>query len=296
MRIVIAGGTGFLGSTLDQELTRRGHTITVLTRRAPAAGQVQWTPNGTVGEWAKAIDGADAVVNLAGEPLDAGRWTAERKATIDLSRTHATRSLATAILQVSRRPAVFLSASAIGYYGPHDDQVLTEDAPAGTDFLATVCNQWEWEAQVVKQPTRVVLLRTGLVLDRAQGALPVMLPPFKLFAGGRMGSGTQYWSWIHIRDWLGIAIWALESEKAAGPVNLTAPHPVTNAEFARTLGRALHRPALFPAPAPILRLVLGEMADALLLGGQRVVPQQAQWGGYAFQYPRLEPALESLLH
>lgn len=294
-RVVIAGGTGFLGSALAAALGGQGYATVVLTRRRPAPGEVQWAPTGQSGEWAAALDDAAAVVNLAGEPLEAGRWTAERKAVIDDSRTRATRSLTVAIGEARHPPPVFLSSSAIGYYGPHEDEVLTESSPAGTDFLATVCNQWEWEAQAAGDRTRVVLLRTGLVLDRARGALPAIARPFRLFAGGPLGSGRQYWSWIHLVDWVGIVLWALESGTVSGAVNLTAPNPVTNADFSRALGRALRRPAFMPAPAPVLRLLLGEMADALLLGGQRVVPERAQWGGYAFQYPTLAPALANLL-
>lgn len=294
LRVVVAGGTGFLGSALVTQLTTDGHDVTVLTRRARTARDVAWTPDGTAGDWARAIDGADAVVNLAGESIGGGYWTVDRKARIDESRMEATRSIVAAIKAASRKPAVLLNASAVGYYGPHGGETLTEDATAGTDFLATVCNQWEWEAQAAQSMTRVVLLRTGLVLHRSGGALPSIARPFRFFAGGPVGSGNQYWSWIHRDDWVAMAIWALTRDRIAGPLNLTAPAPVTNREFAATLGSVLKRPSWLPAPAFALQLVLGEMADALLLSGQFVLPFKAEWDGYHFHYPTLRSALDAI--
>lgn len=294
LRVIVAGGTGFLGSALVTQLTTDGHDVTVLTRRARTARDVVWTPDGTAGDWARAIDGADAVVNLAGESIGGGYWTVDRKARIDESRMEATRSIVAAIKAASRKPAVLLNASAVGYYGPHGGETLTEDATAGTDFLATVCNQWEWEAQAAQSMTRVVLLRTGLVLHRSGGALPSIARPFRFFAGGPVGSGNQYWSWIHRDDWVAMAIWALTRDRIAGPLNLTAPAPVTNREFAATLGSVLKRPSWLPAPAFALQLVLGEMADALLLSGQFVLPFKAEWNGYHFRYSTLRPALDAI--
>lgn len=295
MRVVVAGGTGFLGSALAAQLTAQGHDVVVLTRRPRGPRDVAWNPDGTAGEWASAIDGADAVVNLAGESIAGGWWTAARKRMIDESRMQATRSLVAAIKAATRKPAVFISASAVGFYGARGEEPLTEEASAGTGFLALVCNQWEWEAQAAQSMTRVVLLRTGLVLHRSGGALPAIMRPFKLFGGGPVGSGNQYWSWIHRDDWVGMVRWALAHEEIAGPLNVTAPAPVTNREFASTLGSVLHRPAWFPTPAFVLHLVLGEMADALLLGGQFVVPFKAEWGGYHFKYPTLRSALTAAL-
>ena len=295
MKVVVAGGTGLLGSALVGALTRAGHTVTVLARTPKAVGQVAWTPDGTTGAWAAVVDGADAVVNLAGESIAGSRWTDDRKAAIDNSRIHATRSLANAIKSAARPPSVFLSGSAVGYYGPRGDEIVTEDTAAGTDFLATVCNQWEWEAQQVPDATRVVLLRTGLVLDGAGGALPQIVKPFRMMVGGPVGSGRQYWSWIHIDDWVGIALRALESSRLSGPINVTAPHPVTNAEFAHMVGLVLKVPSMVHTPGFVLRAMLGEMADALLLTGQRALPRKAHWDGYAFRFPDLKPALDAAL-
>jgi len=304
MRIVIAGGTGFLGRALTDVLGRDRHDVSVLSRRVvastgphgPSAQTVVWTPDGGAGSWAAALDGADAVINLAGESIGEGRWSAARKAAILDSRLTATRSLVAAIRQASAPPRTLLSASAVGYYGTRGDEVLTEAAGAGADFLAGVCTQWEEEARRAESPrTRVITLRTGLVLDRHAGALPRMLTPFRFGVGGRLGSGRQYWPWIHHQDWVALVRFLLLNPSAAGAVNAAAPLPVTNAEFTTALGRAMRRPALMPAPAFMLRIVLGEMADALLLASQRVVPTKAQELGFTFTYPRIDQALEDIL-
>ncbi len=295
MRVVVAGGTGLLGSALIPRLEADGHTVTILSRAPRGPREVAWHPDGTAGEWATALDGADAVINLSGASISEGRWTPDRKAIIDSSRVHPTRSLANAIGQLSRPPAVFISGSAVGYYGPCGDEALTEDSPAGTDFLAGVCNQWEWEAQVASRWTRVVLLRTGLVLHPTGGALPEIVRPFRFYAGGPMGSGQQYWSWIHIEDWVEMVCWALKAEPLDGALNVTAPNPVRNREFAAAVGAVLHRPSWLATPGAALRIALGEMADALLLNGQRVLPARAEWSGYAFRHPDLLPALQALL-
>jgi hypothetical protein len=298
MKIVIAGGTGFLGRPLTAALLREGHEVAVLTRsagRSPAGARaVTWTPNGETGPWASAIDGAGAVVNLAGESISK-RWTAAQKQRIVDSRLHATRSLVVAINGATRAPAVFVSGSAVGYYGPRGDEPATETTPPGTDFLAQVCRQWEQEAlRAESGQTRVVCIRTGVVLARDGGALPQMLPPFWFGAGGPVGSGRQFWPWIHRDDWIALVQWAIATPAASGAVNVTAPHPATSKEFARALGRAMHRPAVMPAPAFALRLLLGEMADALLLSGQNAVPEKAQRAGFAFRYPKIDAALASL--
>jgi uncharacterized protein len=294
MQVLIAGGTGFLGRPLADRLRRDGHQVRVLSRRPSSAHELAWTPDGGVGPWAAALDEVDVVVNLAGESIAGGRWTAAHKARIRDSRIRATRSLVTAIQQSARHPSVFLSGSAIGYYGPRGDEPVTEDGQAGDDFLATVCRDWETEALRAAGTTRVVLLRTGLVLSKDGGALPQMALPFKLFAGGPVGSGRQYYSWVHRDDWVSIANWALRTAAVSGPLNLTAPAPVANREFSQTLGRVLRRPAFLPAPAFALRIALGEMADALLLTGQRVLPAKAEAHGFRFAYRDLEPALRAI--
>jgi uncharacterized protein (TIGR01777 family) len=294
MQIVVAGGTGFLGRPLVRRLEVEGHTVRVLSRRPRAPGEIAWTPDGSAGPWAAAIDGADAVINLAGESIAGGRWTAARKARIRDSRIRATRSLVTAIEQSGRRPPVLVSASGVGYYGAHGDEVITEASAPGDDLLASVCRDWETEALRAAATSRVVLLRTGLVLEKDGGALPPMALPFKLFAGGPVGSGRQYNSWIHRDDWIGLVAWALRTPGVSGPLNMTAPNPVTNREFARALGRVLGRPSFMPAPAFAMRIVLGEMADALLLTGQRVLPAKATSLGYTFAHTDLDAALRAI--
>ncbi len=293
MHVVIAGGTGFLGTPLADALRAAGHHVQILSRRA-GAGTLAWIPDGTAGPWAAALEQADAVINLAGESIAGGRWTAARKARIRDSRMRATRSLVTAIEGAQRRPAVLISASGVDYYGPHGDELLTERTPPGDGFLATVCRDWETEALRAAPATRVVLLRTGIALARDGGALPQMALPFRLFAGGPVGSGRQYYPWIHRDDWVRMVAWALQTPPVSGPLNVTAPNPVPNREFARTLGRVLGRPSIVPAPAFALRLALGEMADALLLTGKRVIPAQAQALGFRFEYPELERALREI--
>jgi uncharacterized protein (TIGR01777 family) len=296
MRIVIAGATGFLGAPLAAACTAAGHDVVVLSRRpGQTPATTRWQPDGTLGPWARVLDGAGAVVNLAGESIAGRRWTAAHKQRILDSRVRATRSLAAAIREAVNPPAVLVNGSAVGYYGPHGDEVITEAAAPGTDFLADVCVQWEREAAAAGSArTRVVCIRTGLALERDGGALPQMLPPFRFGAGGPVGSGRQYWPWIHRADWIRLVLWAIDSPSVHGPVNATAPEPVTNREFAHTLGRVMRRPAFMPAPGFALRLILGEMADALLLTGQRAVPDTAQRAGFPFTYRTLDAALRAL--
>jgi hypothetical protein len=306
MLIVIAGGTGFLGQPLATSLAAEGHAVVVLTRRrvAPAPGHptagsigyVEWSPDGTLGPWSRTLEGAGALINLAGESIAARRWTPTHKAQIVDSRRGATKSLVAAIGGAHQPPRVFLSASAVGYYGDRGDEVLTEQSPPGTDFLANVAVEWEhWAAGAQSPQTRVALLRTGIVLDPHGGALARMILPFKAFVGGPLGSGRQFMSWIHRGDWLALVRWITTNEAMSGPINMTAPEPVTNAEFSKELGRALGRPGLLPAPAFALRIILGEMADPLLLASQRVLPARAESLGFQFSYPRLGPALHALL-
>ena len=287
MKVIIAGGTGFLGTALAASLRADGHHVTIISRRPHGPDQVAWTDR-------TALEQADALVNLAGMSLDSGRWTEARKAEILHSRVHATERIVNALSQVSRRPSVFLNQSAVGFYGAHGAEALTEESPPGSDFLASVCVAWEAAAMKAAWTTRVVLLRTGLPLDPSGGALPRLALPFRFFAGGRLGSGEQYWSWIHLDDWIRMVRWAIDEPGIDGPLNVTAPAPATNRELADALGRAMHRPAFAPAPAFALRLLLGEMADALILSGQRVLPAKATRAGFQFRYPDLDSALQQI--
>jgi len=307
LRIVISGGTGFLGSPLAEMYAEEGHDVRVLTRSlmsgdfrhdpgtgAPGVTRVGWVPDGKSGPWATVLDGADAVINLAGESIDAGRWTPQRKARLRDSRLLATRSLATAILAVKAPPRVFVSSSAVGFYGPAGDQPLTEASPAGRGFLAGLCEDWEKEAQcVTRAETRLAIVRSGIVLERSGGALARMITPFRWFVGGRIGSGRQYFSWIHRLDWMELVRWMVQQQEVRGAINATAPEPVTNKELARALGRALHRPRLVPAPTFALKLIVGEMADSIVTG-QRVIPARAQALGYHFRYPDIDQAFRGI--
>lgn len=277
MRVVIAGGTGFLGRPLAAALAADGHMATALPRGSTDG-----------------VDGADVVINLAGESIAGRRWSATQKHRILDSRVTTTRQLVEAIRGAARPPRAFVSGSAVGYYGPRGDEVVTESTGSGEDFLAGVCVAWESEARRAADRTRVVCVRTGLVLERDGGALPQMLPPFWFGAGGPVGSGRQYWPWIHRADWIAIVLWAIDHEIVDGAINATAPTPVTNRAFASALGSAMHRPSFMPAPAFALKLLLGEMADALLLSGQRAVPEKAQRLGFTFRYPQLDGALNAL--
>ena len=301
MKIVIAGGTGFLGRPLAEALADAKNYVTLLTRGTagvsptPRVRLVQWTPDGQSGAWLAEIDGADAVINLAGEPIAAKRWSEEQKQRILDSRVRATRRLVEAITAAATPPPIFISGSAVGYYGPLGHEFVTEETPPGSDFLARVCVKWEAEAErASSKRTRVVCLRTGIVLAKDGGALAKMLPPFKLGVGGPVGSGRQYWPWIHRRDWVDLVRWAIVTPTVSGPINATSPNPATSAEFAQSLGHALYRPAFLPAPAFALRFMLGEMADSLLLSGQRAVPTKAQALWFTFHYPNLDEALRSL--
>jgi uncharacterized protein (TIGR01777 family) len=294
MRIVVAGGSGFLGRALVAHLGGEGHQLRVLTRTPRDAHDVAWSPGGGAADWVAEIADADAVINLAGEPIAEGRWSAARKQAIRSSRRHATRALVAAIQAVPRPPRVFISSSAVGIYGNRGNEPVTEESTPGSDFLASVCLDWEAAARDAAVTSRLVLIRTGLVLAREGGALPRLALPFRFYAGGRLGSGRQYVSWIALDDWMAMVAWALEQNAVTGPLNLTAPQPMTNAQFARVLGRVIHRPAAMPTPAFALRLALGEMADAMILGGQRVLPAKAQALGYQFRYSDLEAALRAV--
>jgi uncharacterized protein len=301
MKTIIAGGSGFLGRALARALVTAEHDVVLLTRgagRGPSSGgrAVTWTPDGSVGPWARELDGATAVVNLAGESIAGKRWSAAHKQRVRESRVLATRSLAAAVAGAGLPPQVFVSGSAVGYYGPHGDEVVTEDTPPGSDFLARVAVEWEAEAQPIATRSRLVFIRTGIVLDRNEGALPQMLPPFWFGVGGPVGSGKQYWPWIHRADWVDLVRFAIQSPSAAGPLNATAPNPVTNAEFAAALGRVLRRPAVMRVPGFALKLILGEMAGPLLLSGQRAVPARTEAIGVTFTYKLIDEALRSIFN
>jgi uncharacterized protein (TIGR01777 family) len=307
MRIVIAGGSGFLGSPLAEVYAEEGHDVRVLTRSlppgesrhesgtgVPGITRVGWKPDGESGPWAQAIDGADAVVNLAGESIGDKRWSPQRKALLRDSRIFPTRSLATAVRAAAKPPAVFISASGVDYYGAAGDERKTEESPAGTTYLAQLCEDWEGEARKADRPdVRIAIVRSGVVLERSGGALPRMVTPFKLFVGGRLGSGRQYLSWIHRLDWVEVVRWIVQTPEAAGPINATAPHPVTSRQFARALGSALRRPSFVPAPSFAMRLMVGEFAN-YVLSGQRVIPARAQALGYHFRYPEIDIAFRGI--
>ena len=255
---------------------------------------MEWNPDGVGAGLEKHLDGVDAVVNLAGEGIADKRWTSARKDALRSSRLLSTRTLVRAIKACANPPRVFVSGSGVGYYGAHDDEPVTEVTPPGSDFLARLCVEWEQEARAAEsRATRVVIVRTGLALDRDGGALSKMLLPFKLGLGATLGSGRQYMPWIHVDDWTAMVAWIISDERASGAFNVTAPEPVTNREFTRTLGRVLGRPAFFVGPAFVLQLALGELASALITG-QRVLPACAEQDGFRFSYPTLEPALRSL--
>jgi len=308
MRIVIAGGSGFLGRALSVRLRGAGHDVVVLTRdgaqprgrgsrdtESRAVRYAHWTPNGEAGDWAREIDGTDALINLAGAGIADKRWSAARKRVLWSSRILSTKSLIGALQKVSRRPSVLLQGSAAGYYGAFQDSpTIDETSPPGSDFLAQLCVAWEAEAQpAASLGCRVVFTRSSVVISRDGGALPKMMLPFTLFAGGPLASGRQVMSWIHIDDWIEMMLWAIEKSSVSGPVNLAAPEPVTNAEFSRALGRAMHRPSWIPVPGFALRLIVGEMANDALILGHRILPKRALQLGYVFRHPGVDEALAS---
>jgi uncharacterized protein (TIGR01777 family) len=299
MRILVSGSSGLIGSAISDALARDGHMIARLVRPASSArtqaGDVAWDPVARTFD-ADAADGADAVVHLAGASIADGRWTTARKNLLRASRIEATRHLVDSLAALARPPQIFLGASAIGYFGDRGDESLDERSAPGTDFLATLVQDWEREeAAAARFGARVVSMRTGIVLAGNGGALPRMVTPFKFGAGGRLGAGRQWMSWIALRDVVGIAQFALANADLAGPIDVVSPEPARNADFTRALAEVMHRPAIFPAPAFALRIALGEMADALLLSGQRVFPRRLQESGYAFAQTDLRSALREAL-
>ena len=297
MKILISGSHGLVGSALARSFIEEGHEVVRLVRyeRSSDTPEIEWHPNhGRIDP--QRLEGFEVVVHLAGESIASGRWNEEKKRSIRDSRIKGTLLLSETLAQLSRPPAVFISASAIGYYGNRGDELLTETSPPGNDFLASVCVEWEQATRpATEKGIRTVLARFGIILDRDGGALAKMLTPFRMGIGGRVGDGRQWMSWIALDDVVGALKFLSHDKAVSGPVNFVAPRPVTNAEFTRTLGRVLGRPTFFPIPAFGVRLAFGEMADALLLSSQKVEPTVLQNRGFAFYWPRLEPALQHLL-
>ncbi|WP_303291975.1 TIGR01777 family oxidoreductase [Marinobacter sp. SS5-14b] len=292
-RILITGGTGFIGRALCKELLAKGHSLTVYSRQKPevvtaVCGAVEATADLNL---LKAHVGFDVVFNLAGEGIADKRWSDARKQALLDSRVAVTQTLVNVIRTWRNLPGVLISGSAVGYYGDQGERLVTEDTPPHPEFTHKLCADWEQAALSLEaDAVRTCLSRTGVVVGKGGGFLQRMVLPFKLGLGGRLGSGRQYMPWVHRDDVVACLIWMMESEQAEGPYNVVSPAPVTNAEFTRTLAEVLHRPALFPAPAPVLKAVLGEMAG-LLLTGQNAVPARLQAEGFTFRYPNLKPAL-----
>lgn len=297
MKILITGSSGLVGTALLPSLKAKGHQVQRLVRSAPdkAAGEIEWNPERRMMS-ADSLEGAEAVIHLAGENVAEGRWTDEKKKRIRESRVKGTQLLSETLAQLHSKPQTLISASAIGFYGDRGDEVLTEQSASGSDFLSEVCREWELATKAAAQAgIRVANLRFGVILSAEGGALKKMLTPFKLGLGGKIGSGKQYISWITLDDAIGAIAFALETESLRGPVNVVTPQPVTNLEYTKTLGRVLSRPTVFAVPAFGARLAFGEMADALLLSSQRVEPARLKEAGFEFQYPELEGALRHIL-
>jgi uncharacterized protein (TIGR01777 family) len=301
MKVLIPGGSGLVGRALSQELLSNGHSVLILSRRRgaipglPAGAQVTAWNGTSVEDLRPLLEGIDAVVNLAGESIGAGRWTAARKRAILESRTETSRAVADALLAAGNRNAVLVQASAVGIYGPREDEEVSEDGSVGDDFLAKVCREWEAASESVEAAgLRRVVIRTGVVLSTDGGALPKMLLPFRLFVGGPLGNGRQFVPWIHIADEAAAIRFLLEDQQARGPFNLVAPGTVTNRQLGQAIGKILGRPSMLPTPALALRATLGEMST-LLLDGQRVKPKRLLGAGYKFKFPELRPALRDLL-
>jgi hypothetical protein len=300
MKILVTGATGLVGTALVAALAREGHTVCRLVRSVTksaggtvGAFDVPWDPE--TGNLGGAAVGAEAVVNLSGASIGAGRWTDARKKVLRSSRVDSTRALVRALETMNAKPGVLVSASAVGFYGNRGDEILTEESKSGNDFLGNLTKDWEAAALRAEQfATRVVLARFGIILASQGGALPEMMLPFKFGVGGRIGDGQQWMSWVTLEDVVAILRLALIKRELRGPINVVAPEPVRNADFVKELAKAMHRPAIFPAPAVALRLAMGEMADALLLSSQRAVPQKLTREGYSFASHNLRDALETV--
>ncbi len=301
MRVLITGGSGLIGQALALDLANDGNEVIVLSRHPNNLGGLpdritaaKWDALTSEG-WYHLADGADALVNLAGESIGSGRWTAERKHEIIKSRLQSGRAIVEALDKVAHKPRVLVQASAVGYYGNSGDRQLTETSPRGSDFLAELSSEWEASTEPVERlGVRRAAVRTGVVLSCKGGALPKMLLPFKFFAGGRLGNGRQWFPWIHIHDEVKAIRFLIEKPTARGPFNLTAPYPLTNAEFSRLLGKHLKRPSSFPVPRFVLRMVFGEMAS-VLLEGQQAIPDGLLKEGFSFKFPEAGSAIQDLL-
>jgi uncharacterized protein (TIGR01777 family) len=296
MKILISGSHGLVGSALIQSLEAQGHEVFRLVRYAPSSrSEIEWSPDRYSIALAR-IEGFDAVVSLAGESIAEGRWTDEKKRRIRESRVKGTKLLGDALANLTAPPRTFICASAIGYYGNRGDELLTEESARGDDFLSDVCAEWEQATSLAAEKgIRVVNARFGIILDQKGGALKKMLPPFRMGVGGKLGSGKQWMSWITLDDVIGALNFALANEAVSGPVHYVAPNPVTNVEFTKTLGKVLSRPTLFPVPAFAIKLLFGEMGEALLLGSQRVKPSRLEQAGYQFKHAQLEAGLRDVL-
>jgi uncharacterized protein (TIGR01777 family) len=302
MNVLVTGGTGFIGSALVERLAMENHRVLLLSRRAQAlraASQgmvraVQWDGK-TIGPWVRELEGLDAVVNLAGESIGAKRWTWRRRVLLVDSRIEPTRALVAAIASVETKPALLINASAVGYYGDVERGDVTEIHPSGTDFLARLCERWEKEASRAEEyGVRVIRMRFGIVLETGGGALKKMVVPFRFFVGGPLGSGRQWFPWVHRDDVIGAITFSLMDPNISGPVNVSAPDIVTMTEFARALGKAMHRPTWVRVPVLVLKVALGEMAGTVI-SGQCVISRKLQDAGYAFRYPKLDEALRAIM-
>ncbi len=293
MNILITGGTGFIGSALSRKLKNSGHNVTVTTRRqSDSKEKLTWSPPGLIPE--SKLSNIDAVINLAGESIASGRWTAERKKRLISSRVETTRALVESIKNSDPGPKILISASAVGFYGQHGDEEVTENTGQGTDFLAEICRAWESEALKAQESgLRVVIMRFGTVLESDGGALLKMITPFKLFLGGPLGSGRQWFPWVHRDDLTGIIKYAMDNKSMSGPFNVTSPQAVTNREFSDALGRALNRPSCLPVPGFVLKIVFGELSS-ILLTGQKVLPEKILNAGFKFKYPDIDGALRAI--
>lgn len=302
MRVVVAGGSGLIGRKLIDSLLQAHHEVTLISRTPEKVMKyftgvyARFWDTKNITALTDILDGTDAVINLTGESIASKRWTQIQKERILGSRIESTQAIFGAIRHSQRKPLVLLNASAVGYYGNVPEGEVTESAPQGTGFLADVCSLWESEALKVQEfGVRVVLLRTGIVLDKQGGALQNILRPFRFFIGGPLGSGRQWFPWIHLQDEVSAILFAMENEHITGSLNLAAPESVRMTDFCRTLGRILHRPSWMRVPAWTLKLMLGEMAEPLLLHGQKMIPQKLIDAGFQFQFPKLEDALRDLL-
>ncbi len=302
MRVIVLGGTGLIGKALVADLAKDGHEVVVLSRNPqrhsgglPAGVRLEKWDGRSARGWGELVGGA-AIVNLAGESIASGRWTETRKKAILESRVNAGRAVVEAVEMAKVKPGVVIQSSAVGYYGPRGDEIVTEQGRAGNDFLSWVCQAWEASTQAVEAAgVRRAIVRTGIVFSLEGGAFPLMLLPFRLFVGGKLGDGKQWMPWIHIADEVAAIRFLIDHPEAAGVFNLSAPYPLTNGVLSRLLGEIMRCPAWMPAPGFIMRAALGEMAT-LLLDGQRVIPDRLQQLGFVFQYPQAEGALRALLH